>query len=240
MSTSAWIYESTIKWAEKKHLDALTFKSTESTNDVAKSLKFIGTGFQKLILAEEQSQGRGRGSATWISPSKGTALLSTWCFGTKTSPQPILSPLIGLAVYRALKNVWPDKRFSLKAPNDIYLREQKLAGILIESVSQGEKSNVYIGIGLNALSSPNLETAISLVDGDCVLNEENWVMFLEKLFENLCESATAGTQIEIGENTRCELLAALNEFPHLTNPYIEVLPNGSLKTSDETVSWNSL
>ena len=92
----------THKWAEIKKLPSFYFPEITSTNDVAKQ-EFENSGKDfALYLADHQSQGRGRGANSWENLSGGEVLLSTWCFRLDASPQPVLTPLLGLALYESL------------------------------------------------------------------------------------------------------------------------------------------
>ena len=60
-----------------------------------------------------------------------------------------------LTLLSLLKKKFPKKQFKIKWPNDIYLEEKKLAGILIETNIQKNKiRNLIIGLGINFVSSP--------------------------------------------------------------------------------------
>jgi hypothetical protein len=70
----------------------------------------------------------------------------------------VLAPLVGLALYEAAHKTWPDVAFNLKAPNDLYVHDKKIAGILIEAVlggPSGRDIRVVVGLGFNVLSAPS-------------------------------------------------------------------------------------
>lgn len=105
-----------------------------------------------LLVAERQSAGRGRLGRQWVSdedpPSTGALSSLTFSLGLPLSPDDWsgLSLAVGLAVVESLH---PDLR--LKWPNDVWLQERKLAGILIETVSVGELRYAVVGVGINIL-----------------------------------------------------------------------------------------
>ena len=70
------------------------------------------------------------------------------------SPQPIMAPLIGLALLKSCQFVWPNLKLSLKAPNDLFLMHKKVAGLLTESIQQGDKHRLIIGLGMNINDHP--------------------------------------------------------------------------------------
>ncbi len=68
-------------------------------------------------------------------------------------PTQTLALVAGIAVYEALLPYCPDRQsLKLKWPNDIYYRDAKLAGILLER----EKDNVIVGVGANLAAAPHL------------------------------------------------------------------------------------
>lgn len=99
-----------------------------------------------LLVAERQSAGRGRLGRQWESDTQGAGGTLTFSLGLPLSPLDWsgLSLAVGLAVVDSLH---PDLR--LKWPNDVWLQERKLAGILIETASVGEVRYAVIGIGIN-------------------------------------------------------------------------------------------
>ena len=101
-----------------------------------------------LLVAERQTAGRGRLGRTWHSDGAevGSAPALTFSLGLPLSPQSWsgLSLAVGLCVANSLH---PDLR--LKWPNDIWLVDRKLAGILIETASFNDQRYAVIGIGIN-------------------------------------------------------------------------------------------
>lgn len=101
-------------------------------------------------LAEHQSAGRGRRGRTWVSPFGHNIYLSIlWRFQGGPAAIAGYSLVIGVAVIRALRELGISD-VGLKWPNDIYWRQRKLAGILIEV--SGESSgpcHAIMGLGLN-------------------------------------------------------------------------------------------
>jgi BirA family biotin operon repressor/biotin-[acetyl-CoA-carboxylase] ligase len=104
-----------------------------------------------LLVAERQTAGRGRLGRVWSSdvavektPAESASL--TFSIGLPLSPENWsgLSLAVGVSVAQSLR---PGLR--LKWPNDIWLQDRKLAGILIETASFGDARYVVIGIGIN-------------------------------------------------------------------------------------------
>jgi BirA family biotin operon repressor/biotin-[acetyl-CoA-carboxylase] ligase len=106
-----------------------------STQDVARDLP-IGT----VVVAEHQTQGRGRQEHTWHAPA-GTALLVSFVL----APNPLLSLAAGVAAAEAC-----GQGVRLKWPNDLLLGSRKVGGILVE----GTPVKAVCGIGINLTWAP--------------------------------------------------------------------------------------
>lgn len=125
------------------------FSSLPSTSTYLKDQR-VGSGQVAVCFAETQTSGRGRRGRSWVSPFaaniyasiKQRIFLDEGAYGT-------LSLLVGVAMCRVLKDVGVEG-ISLKWPNDIYVNQAKLAGILIEYAGEanGPVSTV-IGMGMN-------------------------------------------------------------------------------------------
>lgn len=232
----------TKEWASiQNDLVAHYFETIDSTNTYAKNLPISPKN--QLVVTDMQTNGRGRGTNTWTSPEMGTALLSSWIFDIDFTPQPILSALVGLSAYEALYEIsgFAEGDVNLKAPNDIYIKGKKVAGILIELQTQGDQTRVIIGIGMNVFDSPNLDTCSHIAkyrQGD--LDDCVWNGFLIELYKRLKESIEFSIQKELSKEDCEKLLMALNKNPLLSEKYVQVLPDGSLKKASGTVKWSSL
>ena len=125
-----------------------------STNDRSRELARLGTPEIALIVADEQTAGRGRQNRSWYTPA-GTALAFSLLTRPVIAPQHAmrLTMLAGLAAVEGIAQA-TDLRLDLKWPNDIVFhnanRLQKVGGILTECAFQGEAIDyAVIGIGLN-------------------------------------------------------------------------------------------
>ena len=87
-------------------------------------------------------------------------------------------------VEKALKKTWQDLEISFKAPNDLYLNDKKLAGLLMEVLSQGSKRAFILGLGLNVFKSPKNLPASCLKDQVKYLTQTQWQKFLSQLLQN--------------------------------------------------------
>ncbi len=126
---------------------------TGSTNDDALTWLEHGAPDGSLVLAEEQTAGRGRMRRTWVT-RKNTSLAFTLIFRPeKSNLIPFHSPLGALGVARALEDL-ADARPQIKWPNDVLLDGKKVCGILTEACWQGDRlAGVVVGIGINVAST---------------------------------------------------------------------------------------
>jgi BirA family biotin operon repressor/biotin-[acetyl-CoA-carboxylase] ligase len=147
------------------HLD-----SVDSTNNFA--AKLINDQIcqnASVILADEQSAGKGQMGNTWES-AHATNLLCSFVWkpdNLSVTDQSKISWMISLTLHKLLLRLGIDA--SIKWPNDIYVGSQKIAGILIENQLEGNNiSWVIAGIGLNVnqclFETPNA-TSVQLLTG---------------------------------------------------------------------------
>jgi BirA family biotin operon repressor/biotin-[acetyl-CoA-carboxylase] ligase len=126
------------------------FKSIDSTNKHARETAERESCSGTVILAEQQTAGRGRRGKTWVSPFAANIYLSiVWDFEQGAQALEGLSLAVGVAVKRAL-NSHGIEGVQLKWPNDIYVDGKKLGGILLEMIGDpAGHCTVIIGVGIN-------------------------------------------------------------------------------------------
>jgi BirA family biotin operon repressor/biotin-[acetyl-CoA-carboxylase] ligase len=114
-----------------------------------------------VCSSELQRAGRGRRGRPWISPFGGSLALSVgWSFVDAATVKPSLSLAVGVAIARALGRIGA-KRVRLKWPNDIWLGDRKIGGVLVELRAEaGGPAHAVIGIGLNVSLSTDQRRAI--------------------------------------------------------------------------------
>lgn len=120
------------------------YRLTDSTNDRARELAEAGAPWGTLVTADEQSAGRGRHGRRWTAPA-GAALLCSAILRPLNLSHSLLPLAVPLAVCEAAESLAPVVCL-VKWPNDVWLRERKLAGALIEA---RPPEWAVIGIGLN-------------------------------------------------------------------------------------------
>ncbi len=119
-----------------------------STMDVAREEAEAGCPEGIVVLADEQTKGRGRLGRTWVSPP-GDNLYLTVVLRPSPARLRRLSIVGALAVVEAIEDV-TGLRAAVKWPNDIQLSGNKVAGILIESEVVGDEVRfALVGTGIN-------------------------------------------------------------------------------------------
>lgn len=237
------IFVATQNWAHTSQIACHSQPSVRSTNDWAKESAFrSGQADFEVFLADLQVAGRGRGQNTWTDSAPGAALLSTWSFHMLQAPQPVLAPALGLSVFRAAIATWPDLPFSLKAPNDLFCGANKVAGLLLESLQQGDRTRLILGLGLNVFAKPDVARAGCLIDHlpTARITELGWNLFLDRLWLEMV-SALRETKNVLSANQCDSLKFALNRNPLQSVAYEAVAPDGSLHlVGGQKIDWQSL
>lgn len=134
---------------------------TSSTNQfLLERVNQLSSG--DACIAEHQTSGRGRRGRYWVSPFGCNLYLSLyWHLKQKQTAFMGLSLVTGLVIAEML-NKLIGANIKVKWPNDLYLNEKKLAGILIEIINESNNTtHIVIGIGLNIAMSRNYTTHIN-------------------------------------------------------------------------------
>jgi BirA family transcriptional regulator, biotin operon repressor / biotin---[acetyl-CoA-carboxylase] ligase len=126
------------------------FFQTDSTNRVALELGHAGEPEGAVVLAEEQTAGRGRAGRMWSS-DRAAGIYLTLLLRPKLAPvqAPLLTMMAGLSTHAAVESV-TGLAVDLKWPNDLIICGKKAGGILTEMHAEpGQVRFVIVGIGLN-------------------------------------------------------------------------------------------
>jgi len=125
----------------------------DSTNTQAMRWLQAGAGGHGVFLAEKQEQGRGRRGRRWVSPLARNLMLSVvWPVPSIQMALGGLSLVTALSLVDGLReaNLQGMEALQVKWPNDVWLQQAKLAGILLEyHGGQTGEGHVIIGMGLN-------------------------------------------------------------------------------------------
>jgi BirA family transcriptional regulator, biotin operon repressor / biotin---[acetyl-CoA-carboxylase] ligase len=121
-----------------------------STMDVLDGYARAGESEGLVVVASEQTAGRGRAGRTWIAPAGHNLLCSILLRPTLSPNQLGVLPLVvGVAVAETIEHFVPQPCL-VKWPNDVQVAERKIAGILIQSRISGTAVDfVNLGIGIN-------------------------------------------------------------------------------------------
>jgi BirA family biotin operon repressor/biotin-[acetyl-CoA-carboxylase] ligase len=145
--------------------------SVDSTNVFANNLLSKSTPIEgTVIYTDNQYAGRGQIGSKWESTTGENIILSVILY-PKFLPiqtQFKLNQVVALAVYDLLKDfIFPIDQLSVKWPNDIYINDKKIGGILIENKLKGNLlASTVVGVGLNINQtdfSPTLPNPTSLL-----------------------------------------------------------------------------
>jgi len=132
--------------------DIRYYSQTGSTNDMALAWATEGAPDFSLIVADEQTSGRGRSERIWLTPAGSALAFSVILHPTQVERDhmPLLSGLGALALTQVLKDHGLSAQ--IKWPNDVLIMGRKTAGILVEVVWMGNQvESAILGIGVNVL-----------------------------------------------------------------------------------------
>ncbi|MGA2811260.1 MAG: biotin--[acetyl-CoA-carboxylase] ligase [Candidatus Acidiferrum sp.] len=189
------------------------FFRTDSSNRVAFELGHSGEAEGAVVVAEEQTAGRGRAGRSWVS-ERGTGIYVTVLLRPKLAPvqAPLLTMMAGISARAAVQAI-SGLNVDLKWPNDLMIGGKKVGGILTEMHAEPALVRfVIVGIGIN-------------------VNQENFPPELGGLATSLrVESGRVHSRVEI-------LVRLLREFE---KDYLRLVREGSasvVKTFQEVSSY---
>jgi len=130
------------------------FNSTDSTNVMAEHFASEGAAEGDIVVAEYQTQGKGRKGRSWFSPA-GEGIYVSIILRPRISPHeaPKLTLMASVAIAEAIAACVPVDA-AIKWPNDILIAGKKVAGILTEIKAEIDKiHHVVVGVGINVNTS---------------------------------------------------------------------------------------
>jgi BirA family biotin operon repressor/biotin-[acetyl-CoA-carboxylase] ligase len=182
------------------------FPTIDSTNDEAWRWVDTAAPHAALVVADEQTAGRGRHDRRWIT-SSGSGLAFSLVLRSPPLDALHLNRLVGLAalaICKSLRSMYTIKA-QIKWPNDILLNQHKAAGILVETRWMGEKLDAaVVGIGINIapesvspriLSPTGLNFPVTCVDDVVGHQIDRWELLhaiLAMFFRLMSRLATPG------------------------------------------------
>ena len=204
------------KWVGNK---IYYFDSIDSTNNYAKKIAEEGEPEGTLIVADEQTKGRGRRGRVWTSP-KGSDIYMTLILKPEIEPNnaSVLTLVVAMAVAKGIRDC-TGLEAQIKWPNDIVIHGKKVCGILTEMSTQIEYINYIVtGIGINVHCAhfpkevEDIATSIYLESG----KRQNRAQLIEAVWEAFEE------YYEIYLQTQ-DMRGLVNEYnSHLANMHKQV------------------
>ena len=180
---------------------AFIHQTLDSTN--AEALRCVGRGEVApfIVLAEQQSAGRGRRGRKWVSPFAENIYYSL-VLRIEGGMRQLegLSLVVGLAVLNALRDIGTINA-GLKWPNDVLVGSKKIAGILLELVGDpADVCHVVLGIGINVNMKSAEEvdqawTSIRLETGRSINRNEFIVILNNRLHQYLQQHEVQGFSV---------------------------------------------
>jgi len=172
-----------------------SFQEIGSTNTVAKELGDQGKPHGTLVIAETQTNGKGRRGRNWESPLGSSISMSILIRPEILSEKAsMLTLVMALAVHKGIKEI-TKANLKIKWPNDILLNNRKVAGILTEMSAEPDMVHyVVIGVGINVnmdsiskeqapyASSLKAETGQEFNRAELIANISLWFETYYKLF----------------------------------------------------------
>ncbi len=214
-----------IKWNLKTRFvgqKIYSYETVGSTNNVAYRLAEEGADEGTVVVAERQTEGKGRIGRSWVSPKGGvyiSLILRPNLMPTEVSK---LTLVVAVSVARTIRDL-TDSMALIKWPNDILIGANKVCGILTElKAEQDMTSFVILGIGINVntkqASLPKNATSLLKESGDghskvdltkrLLENiEAHYLLFTKNKFNDIIEewknlSAVLGRRVKVAEKTR--------------------------------------
>ena len=186
----------------------LVYNRTSSTNDIAAEYAKNKENNGLAIFAEEQTAGRGRAGTQWHSGRADSILCSIVLTECKCNAE-LLSLTCAVAIAEAIGEVGGIEA-KIKWPNDIILNGKKVAGILLESKPNNDRSAYILGVGIN-----------------CHQRKDSFP----------AELRAAATSIDIESRTICDRISLAKRLLASMDHWLEVVEKDSKKVTDQ---WQKL
>jgi len=178
--------------------DLVVHTAIDSTNRYLLQQGSVDSRSGQICLAERQTRGRGRRGRQWVSPFGSNIYLSLlWHFEKGPAHLAGLSLALGVAVIRVL-SAYVTEGMGLKWPNDIYIKEKKLGGILVEISGETHgPCTLVAGVGLNILMN----------DSSGAIIDQPWISLQDVINDKtISRNAIAAELIE-------QMLLVLQSYP---------------------------
>ncbi len=175
------LYQAALKTASLGRF--LTYRNvTETTMTLARREADEGAPHGTIVIAEEQTAGRGRKGRAFFSPP-GENLYFTLILRCPPAVHRRLPVIVPVAVCQAIREELVDAR--IKWPNDIWVGKRKLAGMLIDAETGPEGPIAYPGIGINVNADPTVNPELRDI-ATCLRTEVGRRVQRETLLASIC------------------------------------------------------
>ncbi len=165
----------------------IVLNEVDSTNNYAKQLIADKAGEGTVVLAQYQNKGKGQPGNFWESEANKNLLFSLILYPDflDAGKQFYISKIVSLALVEVLRKETKDVH--IKWPNDIYVGNKKIAGMLIENTIKGSSlESTIIGIGLNLNQEKFVSAAPNPISLKQVTEKEYDNQVILKEFLNRC------------------------------------------------------
>jgi len=188
------------------------YATITSTNDRAKECAAGNPeSLPLLVVADEKTAGRGRGANRWWTGPGSLAfsvLFDAQSLQIPRGQSPLVALAAGVAVTEAIAPRLPSRRVGIRWPNDVYVEDRKVAGVLVEVPSE---RFIVVGIGLNTnntLAHAPVEvartaTTLRKLTGECCDQTAVLLTILAELTKWLRELAVASEHVALHCNRLC-------------------------------------
>ncbi len=223
------IFNETKTWAQNLSIKSHFANQMDSTQSYAK--QNLDT---RLTVADQQSSGKGRFDRPWTNPKSGSSLMATWTLHFDVPVSLNFSAKVGWCLLTALEKAYPDLDLTVKPPNDIWIGNKKIAGILIENIVQNQ-CHTLIGIGINVMQAAPVDHA-GCLQNHTTVNADKWRIFLDVWWKQL---SALKPETPLSDAQCKDLFFAIkkhSDFKNLT----AVLPDASLQMDNKILNWMDL
>lgn len=217
------------------------YESIDSTNAAAKALALKGAPDGTVVVAEHQTEGKGRLKRSWIAPA-GENILFSVIFYPKISTDLVfrLTMLASIAAVKTIRRICKVDA-QIKWPNDVYINEKKVCGVLTEFSADFDSVHyAVVGMGLNVnfkiskiREIGNIATSLMDECGEKISRLSVFTTLLEELdllYNSFVKTGAEGLEKEwntysmvlnrevkiiSGKDEKCGIAKGINKYGHL-------------------------
>ena len=175
---------SSLKSLLENNFQCYFFESIDSTNSYLSSTKYSTK--PQICITREQTKGKGQHGRNWVSQKDGSIIFSMRKSFNEGMNLNGLSLIAGMAIIKSIEAECQLSGLKIKWPNDIYYRDKKLAGILMENTHYKSNQLVLVGVGINYQLVDTNEIDEPWVDLSRILNKlPNFQQLTAKIINNI-------------------------------------------------------